>query len=1007
MSSRLKLPVNLKKSIKKLVFSCRRRWLPLSLACLFLFLSFFPIPFPKIFFSTASNNSLPTALIDPVNAQTTPALCATPGKDGVGAPAGAVNTYYPGTATVAAGSTSIPVGAKDVNGSATDISAGDLLLVIQMQDAVIDSTNTDAYGDGVGGDVPPLVAGGIQPTNGASGFISGTAGRYEYVVATGPVSAGSVPIKGTNASGLINTYFSSAATGVQGKQTYQVVRVPQYSTSTLGSATSPYWNGSTGGIVAFDVAGNLDLTGTINVDGKGFRGGGGRLLTGAVGGLANTDFRTLSTDGANGSKAEGIAGTPRFVIDPSTLTLVDNTTEGYPNGSYGRGSPGNAGGGSTDGDPNNSPNGNDENSGAGGGSNGGFGGIGGRTWNSNLPSGGFGGKPFPAASNLLVLGGGGGAGTTNNGSFSPPNTDTSASGLYSSGASGGGMVMLRTNTVSGTGAISANGSNARNVTRDGGGGGGAGGSVLVSALSNNLAGLTVNVRGGKGGDAIFAAPHGPGGGGGGGVVVASPGATINRQGGAAGITGNGGPDPNNAALAGEGSSIPIPLASIPGASSGALCSAPAPSAIGALTGCDGGLLPDYSGFSIGLYELLNSTGGIGSPLSLTSTTPSNQTSSNKIVGVSPNSYNANPFFFTNSDLGKYNFLLDPSRGQLDPGREFVLSVKPPTSSTLSGRQIKITINSRIGNTVNYTATSLDGSPVAANNSATSVNGTITISNSSSVSLPLAVFSLSVNICDTQAIQILKTGDRAAAEPGDIVVYRLAIRNLSSTTISQPVITDNLPLGFQFVSNSLRAELNGASVSVTVDRNGRSLTFRPNVTLPPASSNLALNIVYAAEVTNDAIRGNGINQASVSGVRADNQQVVRDGPVTYQLRIRPGILSDCGTLLGRVFIDKNFDGEQQPGEPGVPNAVIYMDDGTRIVTDANGLYSLSSVLSGNRTLAIDLTSVPGYTLAPNLYFIERNSQSRLVKLAPGGLGRVNFALTPASRGINNTQQGDSK
>jgi hypothetical protein len=195
--------------------------------------------------------------------------------------------------------------------------------------------------------------------------------------------------------------------------------------------------------------------------------------------------------------------------------------------------------------------------------------------------------------------------------------------------------------------------------------------------------------------------------------------------------------------------------------------------------------------------------------------------------------------------------------------------------------------------------------------------------------------------------------------------------------------------------------------VTVERNGRSLIFRPNVSLPRADRNQTLNIVYAAQVTNDAIRGTGLNRASLSGVRADNQQIVRDGPVSHLLRIRPGILSDCGTLIGRVFVDKNFDGEQQPGEPGVPNAVIYMDDGNRIVTDANGLYSLSSVLSGSRTLALDLTSVPGYTLAPNLYFIERNSQSRLVRLAPGSLGRVNFAVTPTARGVSDTNQGGKK
>ncbi|MBD2319549.1 beta strand repeat-containing protein [Phormidium tenue] len=564
MNPRFNLPINIEKSIKKLISAYRRKWSTLLLACLFVFFSFFPIPFSQVFFSTTSSKISLPSFIEPVNAQATPALCAVPGKDGVGAPAGVINTYYPGIGTATAGATSISVGAIDVNGALTAITAGDLLLIIQTQDATINSTNTDAYGDGVGGDVPALAAGGTQPTNGASGFTGGTAGRYEYVVATGPVAAGSVPIIGTNGGGLINSYSSAAATVTQGKQAYQVVRVPQYSSATLGSATSSFWNGNTGGIVAYDVAGNLNLTGSINVDGRGFRGGAGRVLGGAV--SPNTDYRTLATLAKNGSKAEGIAGTPRYVINPTTLAEVDNTTEGYPAGSYGRGAPGNAGGGSTDGNSN----ANDENSGGGGGSNGGSGGIGGRAWLSDLPTGGFGGAPFPAATNLLVLGGGGGSGTTNNGSFSPPNTDTSGSGLFSSGASGGGLVMLRTNTVSGTGTISANGSNARNVTRDGGGGGGAGGSVLVSALSNNLTGLTVNVRGGNGGSAIFNEAHGPGGGGGGGVVVSNPGVIADLQGGIAGVTGIAA-NPNNGAVAGTGLAVPLAVGVIPGASSGAAC----------------------------------------------------------------------------------------------------------------------------------------------------------------------------------------------------------------------------------------------------------------------------------------------------------------------------------------------------------------------------------------------------------------------------------------------------
>jgi uncharacterized repeat protein (TIGR01451 family) len=428
---------------------------------------------------------------------------------------------------------------------------------------------------------------------------------------------------------------------------------------------------------------------------------------------------------------------------------------------------------------------------------------------------------------------------------------------------------------------------------------------------------------------------------------------------------------------------------------------------GRITSCNGSLLPDYSGFNVGLYELLNSTGDIGTPVLLTATVPPNQVSAGKLPGLPPNLLNANPFFLTNSDQGKFSFLLDPSRGQIDVGREFILAVKPPANSPLGGRRIRITINSRVGSIVNYTATSLDGNPISASDGATSVDGKIDITDAATVGLSLAVVNLSVGVCEAQGLQLLKTGDRAAAEPGDIVIYRLAVRNLSTTALNQPEVRDELPLGFQYVDGSLKAEYGGKVVPVTLTQNGRNLIFQPNFQLPDASENRTLNIVYAAQLTNDAIRGTGINRATLSGIRSDNNQVIRDGPASHQLRIRPGILSDCGSLIGRVFIDKNFDGEQQPGEPGVPNAVIYMDDGNRIVTDANGLYSLGSVLSGTRTLAIDLTSVPGYTLAPNLYFIERNSQSRLVKLAPGALSRVNFAVTPVARGISNTKQEGTK
>ncbi|XGW00147.1 MAG: hypothetical protein ACAF41_14575 [Leptolyngbya sp. BL-A-14] len=244
-----------------------------------------------------------------------------------------------------------------------------------------------------------------------------------------------------------------------------------------------------------------------------------------------------------------------------------------------------------------------------------------------------------------------------------------------------------------------------------------------------------------------------------------------------------------------------------------------------------------------------------------------------------------------------------------------------------------------------------------------------------------------------SLEIVKTADRASAEPGDTVVYRLQIRNTGETTVTPLRVTDTLPLGLQYVKNSTRASIgtggNSASVAIAAPTvSGRTITF----IYPSLAPKQTLSLVYAALLTPDSIRGTGRNLAVAQGQTATTP--IQSNTASYRLQIRPGILADCGTIIGRVFVDKNFDGEQQPGEPGVPNAVIFMDDGNRITTDAAGLFSLSYVIAGTRTGTLDLTSLPGYTIAPNLYRIEANSPSRLVRLAPGATVRMNFAVTPS-------------
>jgi uncharacterized repeat protein (TIGR01451 family) len=478
-----------------------------------------------------------------------PLVCATPGKDGAGGTlTGVVNAYYPpgaGVGTVNAGATSILLGAAAAAPAAqTSISSGDLLLIIQMQDATINTSateNSSAYGDGVPGD----------PGSGSTSL--GSSGLFEFVTATNatPVTAagGTITFTGTGVGGgLLNTYVNAAAAPAvnptAGQATFQVIRVPQYTSATLGSGLLALpWNGATGGVLALDVDAQLTLGGTVVLDADGFRGGAGRLLTGQAGTLS-TDYVTLSTQTTNGSKGEGIAGTQTYIANATLTGLTNTGNEGYPNGSYARGAPGNAGGGATDADPT----ANDQNTGGGGGANGGTGGIGGFGWNSAGIVGGFGGVPFPASTNALIMGGGGGAGTTNNGTFWTPSTDTggTSTGINSSGAAGGAIVIIHTGSVTGTGTITSNGQAGLDTENDGGGGGGAGGTVLVFANSGGLTGLTTSAAGGNGGvtwpEEAPGTPfpdnrHGPGGGGGGGVIFTSSApASANVLGGSPGWT---------------------------------------------------------------------------------------------------------------------------------------------------------------------------------------------------------------------------------------------------------------------------------------------------------------------------------------------------------------------------------------------------------------------------------------------------------------------------------------
>ncbi len=487
--------------------------------------------------------------------------CAIPGLLGPVALSAVANSYFPGIANANAGNTSISLGLR--TGAATDISPGDLLLIIQMQGAEINSTDTNQYGDGAGSGVNENNTG--DP---ARGSVSNIAGQYEFAIATNAASStGTVNLSAP----LTYNYVNAAASGTQGQQRFQVIRVPQYSSLAMsGTIDVTPWDGSSGGVFIVDVAGSLALGGvTINASQRGFRGGGGvnqnPLCTGSSGAAACTEYRSVNANPANGAtKGEGIAGSPAFTFNSYNNTTNGSATgaDGYPNGDRSRGAPGNAGGG-----------GNQHNAGGGGGGNGGIGGFGGNSWNASNASfegqryGGFGGANGYTSATRIIMGGGGGSGDVGGNTSNPAH-----------GGSGGAIVMIRAGTITGNGTINANGANGVQSTgTDASGGAGAGGTIWITTGNGSLPGtLVMTANGGVGANSGpmggNAETDGPGGGGGGGVLITnSTGGNFTANGGAPGtmtnssstVCGTASPNPQCFATAGgvgNTATIAVPVA---------------------------------------------------------------------------------------------------------------------------------------------------------------------------------------------------------------------------------------------------------------------------------------------------------------------------------------------------------------------------------------------------------------------------------------------------------------
>jgi large repetitive protein len=220
----------------------------------------------------------------------------------------------------------------------------------------------------------------------------------------------------------------------------------------------------------------------------------------------------------------------------------------------------------------------------------------------------------------------------------------------------------------------------------------------------------------------------------------------------------------------------------------------------------------------------------------------------------------------------------------------------------------------------------------------------------------------------------KTVNKSTAAIGDVLTFKIA----ATTIVFSPAnIVDILPGGLTYVKGS--AVVNGATVEPTVS--GPRLTF--NGIVPTGG---AIEITLRAAVNASATTGTLTNRAQLIH---PNGTVVATAQA--KVEIRPEPVFDCGDIIGKVFDDKNSNGIQDDGEPGIPAARVTSVKGELITTDKYGRYHIACAdipdgkIGSNFILKLDTRSLPtGYRTT--------TENPRVVRLTRGKLTKINFGAS---------------
>jgi len=348
------------------------------------------------------------------------------------------------------------------------------------------------------------------------------------------------------------------------------------------------------------------------------------------------------------------------------------------------------------------------------------------------------------------------------------------------------------------------------------------------------------------------------------------------------------------------------------------------------------------------------------------------------TGFTPNERNENPF--SSDGQGRFSFTFSADEmGGANATANYFLRV---TAQGYVSRLMQLGLRPTQPGLFTLTIHALDNQPLAIAGGFDLVREDVRIDD-------LATLALNVPMFETGGLQIVKSADRARAEIGDTITYRIEVHNPTAASVNDATVEDHLPPSFNYAEGTALIGFgSGSDQTIEPEVQGNVLRFH----LGEIPHGATAHVLYRVRVGANAHEGEQENLASASGAFASGERVTT-APASAVVFVSNGVFSTRQVLIGRVFVDRNGDGQFDQSDRPMPGVRLYLSNGQSVITDSAGLYSFPSLGDGPQVISLDPVTVPaGYALSDGGRKSGK-SWTRLLRTPIGGgaLLRQNFAL----------------